>query len=57
MIDIELHTYNSEVMEVQTTALPINGSYIHLDDRIFLVESVAFMVEQKRIYVSVIELS
>lgn len=57
MIDIELHTYNSEVMEVQTTALPINGSYIHLDDRIFLVESVAFMVEQKRIYVSVIELN
>jgi len=57
MIDIELHTYNSEVMEVQTTTLPINGNYIHLDDRIFLVESVAFMVEQKRIYVSVIELS
>lgn len=56
MIDIQLSTYSSEIIEVQAQAVPQEGQYIHCDDRSFIVESVIFQIDKHKIHLSVIEL-
>lgn len=56
MIDLELSTYECEIINIQAPAVPQQGQYIHYNDRVFIVESVIFQVDKDKIHLSVIEL-
>ena len=56
MINLELSTYECEIINVQAQAVPQQGQYIHHNDRVFIVESVVFQIDKKNIHIAVLEM-